>query len=192
MTIRERRRELGMTLGELARACHLGTSVISQIERGNLTPPEIILKDIGKHLKWTVDEVRAGMESPPAPAKYILKLAIMVVFASPFASATPVLDWQTPALVTPGLHENFDVALPADLTNQSGLTLDELTAQFPQNAFAFNGHLVGYFDPNRPAAIPHWTVKAQSEEPMPTPEPGTIVAGLVAAALAFSSSRRKR
>ena len=121
--------------------------------------------------------------------------------------AGPILQSPEPPLVTPGMHPNFDLALPADLENLSGLTVGELSREFPQNAFAFSGAKVGYFDPTRPWLTPVWTVRARpgtmevipgspSIQPPPvhpppvqppneaaTPEPGTVVAGIAATAL---------
>ncbi len=64
--------------------------------------------------------------------------------------------------ITFGMHPNYDVQLPvSNLTNTSGVTVEELEKQSPQYAFAFSGNLIGYFgllDTN-PARLVVWTVR---------------------------------
>lgn len=63
MTLTEKRRSKDMALGELARKCNLGSSVMSRIERGIEHPPDAVLAEIGMALGWTQEEVRASLPS---------------------------------------------------------------------------------------------------------------------------------
>lgn len=71
-------------------------------------------------------------------------------------------DQGTIGLVELGEHNNF--LLPPDQQNLTGITLQELLVQNPQNLFAFTAqtetgprNLVGYFDWLLPAVAPIWT-----------------------------------
>ncbi len=68
-TLTDRRRSLDMSLGELARSCGLGTSVMSRIERGLERPPEDVLRTIADKLNCTLQEVIDGMPSAEDAAK---------------------------------------------------------------------------------------------------------------------------
>lgn len=63
MTLTERRRELDLSLGELARSVNLGSSVLSRIERGLENPPDQVLIDIGAKIGWSIEQVRASLPS---------------------------------------------------------------------------------------------------------------------------------
>lgn len=69
MTIRERRMRLDMSLGELARKCNLGTSVMSGIERGREEPPDAVIADIARVLECTPEEIRSAIPSKEEIAK---------------------------------------------------------------------------------------------------------------------------
>lgn len=60
-TMGDRRRALDMSIGECARACGLGTSVMSRIERGLENPPDAVVSTIASVLKCTPEEIRAGL-----------------------------------------------------------------------------------------------------------------------------------
>lgn len=100
-------------------------------------------------------------------------------------------------LVVPGLHPNYTVQLPPDQSNSTGISLEDLLEQNPQNLFAFTSqtdsgprNLIGYFDPVLPALQGIWTtpyvIWVASEEPEPIiipppppppPPPGCEVTG---------------
>lgn len=69
MTLRERRMRLDMSLGELARKCNLGTSVMSSIERGRLIPPDAVIADIAATLECTPDEIKSAIPDPEEIAR---------------------------------------------------------------------------------------------------------------------------
>ena len=64
MTLRERRMRMDMSLGELARKCNLGTSVMSRIEHGKEVPPDAVIADIAVALECTTEEVKAAIPNP--------------------------------------------------------------------------------------------------------------------------------
>lgn len=73
--------------------------------------------------------------------------------------------WANPILVVPGIHPNYDQVLPADLTNNSGFTLPQLSQWAPQYDFAFSDLKVAYLSPDRPWELPIWTVRAPTLPP---------------------------
>lgn len=69
MTLTERRRAKDLSLGECARACRLGSSTLSQIERGAMLPPDAVLGDIAQVLGCSIEDVRSGLPSPEETAE---------------------------------------------------------------------------------------------------------------------------
>lgn len=79
------------------------------------------------------------------------KLVVLVLFACSMQAGTI-------GLVTPGDHPNYAAQLPSDLTNNTGISLNNLLVQNPQNSFAFISqtdsgprNLIGIFSPILPA-----------------------------------------
>lgn len=69
MTIRERRMRADLSLGELARKCNLGTSVMSSIESGRLIPHDTVIADIATALGCTPEEIRSAIPDPEEIAR---------------------------------------------------------------------------------------------------------------------------
>lgn len=69
MTIKERRMRKDLALGELARKCNLGTSVMSSIERGRLMPHDTVIADIATALDCSPDEIRSAIPDPEEIAR---------------------------------------------------------------------------------------------------------------------------
>lgn len=61
--------------------------------------------------------------------------------------------------ITPGMHPNYNVQLPVNLSNLTGISINSLENQFPQNWFAFSGVLIGYFDNVLPGTQAIWTTR---------------------------------
>ena len=53
--------------------------------------------------------------------------------------------------IIPGMHPNYDVQLPLDLSNNTGISFADLLKQDPQYDFAFSNNLIMYFNPVNPA-----------------------------------------
>jgi hypothetical protein len=49
------------------------------------------------------------------------------------------------------MHPNYDVQLPLDLSNNTGISFADLLKQDPQYDFAFSMNLILYFNPVNPA-----------------------------------------
>lgn len=92
-----------------------------------------------------------------------------------FFCALSVLQANVIGLVEPGEHPNYDVQLPPVLDNLTGVTLEELLKQNPQNSFAFTSqtdsgprNLIGYF--GQPWDMVIWTTPYVAWEPPPVDE----------------------
>jgi hypothetical protein len=70
-------------------------------------------------------------------------------------------------LITRGEHPNYDAQLPSGGVNNTGLSLGDLSSQFPQFDFAFNGGLVGHFAYGRPGQLIIWAPPVQPVNPHP-------------------------
>lgn len=62
--LRERRRELGMTLGDLGRKSLIGVVDLSAFERGLRHPAEHEAGRLARALQWTADELKVALPSP--------------------------------------------------------------------------------------------------------------------------------
>ena len=74
MTLTEMRRSKDMSLGEMARACNLGTAVMSRIERGLIRPPDAVIQDIARVLSCTSEEVSSAIPSQEEAEKDYTRL----------------------------------------------------------------------------------------------------------------------
>ena len=70
-------------------------------------------------------------------------------------------------LITRGDHPNYDAQLPTRAINETGIGLGDLTRQFPQLDFSFNGGLVGHFAYGRPGQLVIWAPPVQPLDPTP-------------------------
>ena len=61
--LRERRRELGMTLGDIGRKSLIGIVDLSAFERGLRHPNEYEADRLARALRWTKDELKASLPS---------------------------------------------------------------------------------------------------------------------------------
>jgi hypothetical protein len=87
------------------------------------------------------------------------KVSLMMVLLALSVRAGTIVG-----LVVPGVNPNYTVQLPLDQSNNTGISLDNLLIQNPQNIFAFTSqtnsgprNLIGYFDPVLPALQVIWT-----------------------------------
>lgn len=61
MTLQERRLELNLSLGDLARRVRLTRAQMSMIECGRAMPSGAVIDDIAAELQWTSEEVRTAL-----------------------------------------------------------------------------------------------------------------------------------
>lgn len=90
-----------------------------------------------------------------------MRLVFLLVLSAALQAGPLLPDQGIVGLVEPGEHNNW--LLPSDLSNLTGITLQELLKQNPQNLFAFTAqtnsgprNLIGYF-PFAPWEDPTWT-----------------------------------
>jgi len=90
-----------------------------------------------------------------------MRLVFLLVLSAAMQAGPLLPDQGIVGLIEPGEHNNW--LLPSDLSNLTGITLQELLKQNPQNLFAFTAqtnsgprNLIGHF-PFAPWDAPTWT-----------------------------------
>jgi hypothetical protein len=81
---------------------------------------------------------------------YFCRSLVLAILGAGLGCPTPVVaPFQNQ--IIPGMHPNYDVQLPLDLSNNTGISFADLLKQDPQYDFAFSNNLIMYFDPVNPA-----------------------------------------
>ncbi len=87
-------------------------------------------------------------------------LTFLIVFSSIFPAGIAFAG----ELVTEGENPNIDIQLPDDLSNNTGITGEQIQKESPQNDFVFSGDLVGYIDPNNQGKAIIWAPPASQTD----------------------------
>jgi hypothetical protein len=95
---------------------------------------------------------------------YLCRSIFLAIFGAGLGCPTPIIaPFQNQ--IVPGMHPNYDIQLPLDLSNNTGISFADLLKQDPQYDFAFSNNLILYFNPINPAKQVIVTTPRVPEEP---------------------------